>query len=73
MNAQEGMLGMGLVSTVQAVFMQCSPKIFQVSIQHCNLLCMYQTLFYCIKCVTYKRVVNVLSSLHDRYDCWLFD
>ena len=30
MNVQEGMIGMGLVSTVQTVLMQCSPKIFQV-------------------------------------------
>jgi len=29
MNVQEGMLGMGLVSTVQTVLFQCSPTIFQ--------------------------------------------
>lgn len=30
MNVQEGMIGMGMESTLQTVFMQCSPQIFKV-------------------------------------------
>ena len=42
MSARENMLGMGMLSTVQTVLMQSSPKLFEVSI-HSSLKCMWKS------------------------------